>query len=528
MIDAPPAPRPEAPARSTATTAWLRTAGEVALVSGLCLVTFWKGLDDHFLAGDYDWLSLAKFGEGELDALRGPHSSYRRYGGEVFTAIYHLCGEESAFRYRLLLLFLHIANAVLAGKLVSRILGRPGAAWIAAALFAVAPASSEAIHSIAAFAYPIASLLLLSGLLLYDRAVTSGTVAPWAGAVVCFGLALPLREHALAALPIAALLEWLRGGGAAFKTRGPWLRLGTPIAIGLAVLVVRSGWEGLPSVPTSPDYNFDGAMPERLLVTLQRLVLPPVPLDFQQYAAVHKGIGFALLTLVVGVIVLAPPGDRKCGVVLLLAMFVALAPFLPVSGDHIRQRFAYFGTVFAAGVATYLLALASERISPRVSLPIVLAMLAGLLLEQQAEFERDYIDRAEESRARAQAYRMAAPLVRDDDIAIFAGDRDPSLVSSRSTIRVLTGFERRQLVLVKASDPDELHQRIERLRQETNAKGHMRLYVRGKEGYDYVRIADLAEGVDRVFAIESPGSPGPRTFFVLLPRAHEDASRPGR
>ena len=500
----------------------LRTAGEISIVVALSLVTFWKSLDAHFLAVDYDWLSIAKFGDGELKSFGSPNSSYRRYAGDLFRVFYDAFGDTSAFRYRLLLLVVHMANAVLAGKLVSRVLGRPGTAWIAAAIFAVAPASAEVIHSIAAFVYPVSALLLLSGLILYDRAVVSARVVPWCGAMVCFGLAAPLREHALAALPLAALLEWLHGGFAAFKRRAPWLRLGTPVLLGFGFLLARHGFAGLPSIPSSPDYQFDLSMPERLLVTLQRLVLPPVPMDFQQYALVHKSIGFVLLALVLGIIAIAPRGDRRRGFVLLLALLIALAPFLPVYGDHVRQRFTYFGTVFAAGLAAFVISTAAERISPRVTLPAVLAILAGLLLEQQAEFERDYLEKAEESRARQACYLRAAELVKsNDDIALFAGDKDPSIVTARSTMRVVAGVDRKQVILIKARNPEELFEAVEKHRQLTHARGSVRLYIRGAGGYDSIRVPELDVAAKRVFETE-PSDPASRNVFALLPRVAED------
>jgi hypothetical protein len=165
-----------------------------------------------------------------------------------------------------------------------------------------------------------------------------------------------------------------------------------------------------------------------------------------------------------------------------------------------------------------VISIAAERISPRVTLPAVLAILAGLLLEQQAEFERDYLEKAAESEARFHWYPRGAQFVKaNDDIALFAHDKDPSLTTARSTMRVVAGVDRNQVVLIKASSPEELFQAVERLRESTNAKGVVRLFIRGTDGYDYIRIGDLASATKRVFETDS-SEPEVRHIFALVPR----------
>jgi hypothetical protein len=356
---APPLPAP----RPQGLGLW-QSIGELLLIVLLSIVTFWKSLSVPFLAGDYDWLSIGKYGQQEYyGALRQPHHLYGSFSGDVFRWMYGLFGDGSAFEYRLTLLTIHVVNTFLAGKLVARILGRPGTAWIAAAIFAIAPASGEVVHSIAAFVYLIVAFLLIVGLTFYDRAVATGKVWPWAAAMVCFSLAVPFKPHAFAAFPLAILFELLRGNGfKAFKKKGPWLRLLTPIAAGLAVWAVR-GWDPDLRIPPDPDYRLTVSMGERLLVTLQRLVLPPVPVSFHEYGFVHKLIGVAFLAGALVMILTAPRGDRRRGMMLLLAVIVSLTPFLPVDGDHVRRRFAYFGTVFAAGLVAFMVTVIAERVS---------------------------------------------------------------------------------------------------------------------------------------------------------------------
>ena len=49
----------------------------------------------------------------------------------------------------------------------------------------------------------------------------------------------------------------------------------------------------------------------------------------------------------------------------------------------------------------------------------------------------------------------------NDDIALFAGDKDPSIVTARSTMRVVAGVDRKQVILIKARNPEELFEAVE-------------------------------------------------------------------
>jgi hypothetical protein len=511
------APRPPAPASS----GWLRLLAEAAIATALTIVTFGKCLGPRFqfLTPDYDWLALARYGDGELESLKKTLTAYRGFAGALFQSAYHFFGADSATPYRMTLIVIHIINSVMCGRLVARVLGRPQAAWIAAALFAVAPASSEAICNISGFVYPCVTFLMIAGLLLYDQAIEMRSAARWAGAFVCFGVAGMLREHWVTAFPLIVLLEIARAEGfVALRSRGFWLRLGPVVAAGAAILVYRHIVRGAQFLPSIPEYQFDGSMVSRLIVTLQRLVLPPVPLDIGEYIHVHQAIGVVLILGAIYAIFHGSRSDRWRAGALCMALFIALIPFLPVVGDHIRQRFAYFGTAFAAGVAAYSICLASERISPRVTIPIVLAMLVGLELEQQTEFERDYTTAAAEASARIPSYAQAAEWVRsEDDIAFFVGDRQPNFVGISSMMRVLHGVSRKQLMQIKISSFDQFLLKYQEIKERAHARGRHRIFLRGSDGFDYIRVTALEEAIRHVF---ETGVDAPRelTVFVLLPR----------
>ncbi|MBI3818759.1 MAG: hypothetical protein HY286_08725 [Planctomycetes bacterium] len=509
---------PSAPANTNESGA-LRIVGEFAIVLALALVTFWKSLSSFFNIADYDWISLAKFGDSELEFLKKTLTSYRWFAGELFRAAYSVFGADDSFPYRVILLIIHIANALICGRLAARILQRPKAGWIAAVLFVVSPASSEAVHSISAFVYPCVTLLLLFGLLLYDQSIEKGSWMRCVGAFACFGVAAALREHWIAAFPLAILLEIARGHGfGVFKNRGPWLRLGPSVAAGVVFLIFRHVVQGQTLIPRLPEYQFNMSMVSRLVVTLEQLVLPPLPLDFSEYAALHETVGVLLIFIVVVAIAFSNRDDRWRIIALFVGLFISLAPFLPVQGDHIRQRFAYFGTAFAAGIAAYVICLLSERMSPRVTLPIVAAMLVGLLLEQQAEFEREYTFNANETRIRIDKYREAGKLVAEnDDIACFATHVEPNFDAARSMMRLINGVSRKQVIQFKATSSQQLYDKFDELKKQTGAKGMLRIFYRSNDKFEDVPARELDDPIRRIFNT-GDGKPLELTIVTLLPR----------
>lgn len=512
------APEPNAPT-SNPPHGKVRIAAECALVFAIAIVTFWKALPTHFLTSDYDWLAVAKYGDGELEFLKKTLTAYRWFAGELFRAAYSIFGDESAWPYRATLLLIHVMNAILCGRLAARILQRPRAAWIASVIFVVAPASAEAVHSISAFVYPCVTFLLLSGLLLYDRAIERGSPVQWAAAFVCIGGAAALREHWVVAFPLMLLLEISRSGGpGVFKTRGPWMRLGPVIVAGAAFMIFRHVVNNNPLVPSMPEYQFNISMVSRLVVTLEQLVLPPLPLEFAAHATLHECVGIFLILVTLVAVYFGRREDRWRAGSLLFALFLALAPFLPVAGDHIRQRFAYFGTAFAAALAAYVICILAERMSPRVVLPAVAAMLVGLLLEQQAEFERDYTRAAHETRIRIPTYRIASRWVREnDDIAFFVGDLQPNFVGISSMLRVTNDVSRRQVMQIKVTNFDQFYKKFTELRGLTNAKGNPRVFLRGPESYEYIRVTSFEEAIRHIFET-GLDTPKELTIFTLLPR----------
>ena len=75
------------------------------------------------------------------------------------------------------LLVLHALNAVLVYRVGVRLLGAPGAALLAACLFAAAASGSEAVFWVAAASYPLLTALYLATLLFFLRHLETGSRA---------------------------------------------------------------------------------------------------------------------------------------------------------------------------------------------------------------------------------------------------------------------------------------------------------------------------------------------------------------
>ena len=107
--------------------------------------------------------------------------------------------------------------------------GLPHVPWLAAALFALHPAQTEAISYICGRSTSLMALLYLAGL--WAHATAANTQAPWArrlGAALCFALALGVKETAVT-FPLALLLWDVSCGQrwrvALRKARPSWLVL---------------------------------------------------------------------------------------------------------------------------------------------------------------------------------------------------------------------------------------------------------------------------------------------------------------
>lgn len=175
--------------------------------------------DDYNVIVDYptvhSWAALAE-GAGGVRALL--KASY--------TLNWTL--SESAFGFHLVNMALHALNAVLLYRIGRELFGKyPGAVFVAALLFALHPAQTEAVTYISGRSSSLMASFYLAALLLYLKG------NPWSA--VLFVLALATRETAVT-LPVALLLCDLARGKLDWRRQLPhWLVLA---AAGVVLLLV--------------------------------------------------------------------------------------------------------------------------------------------------------------------------------------------------------------------------------------------------------------------------------------------------
>jgi len=98
---------------------------------------------------------------------------YRPFTTLSFLFNYAILGNaDSAAGYHVVNVLLHLANVLLVFQLAQRVLRERTAAFFAAALWAVHPVLTESVANIAGRADLLATMAVLGGLLLYDRALT--------------------------------------------------------------------------------------------------------------------------------------------------------------------------------------------------------------------------------------------------------------------------------------------------------------------------------------------------------------------
>jgi tetratricopeptide (TPR) repeat protein len=124
---------------------------------------------------------------------------------------YHLWGADP-MAFHGLNLVLHCVNTLLVFYLILGFVGRPNttAAIFGAALFAVHPVHVESVAWIAGITDPLASLFLLSSMLLYRRFLDSGRNAYSALSLLCFAAALLSKEAAIFFPFLLVVHDWLQ------------------------------------------------------------------------------------------------------------------------------------------------------------------------------------------------------------------------------------------------------------------------------------------------------------------------------
>jgi hypothetical protein len=203
----------------------LTSAGACALFMGLTLALYWPALDLGFVSDDWYFLrSAARHSLPELFRLRFDPADPQSYhyvpvGEALFWVEYRAFG-LAARSWHAVNLGLHALNAFLAYRLWIRVGLDRSLALAAAGMFAVLFFHYESVLFVSGLYYLLAATWLLGALLCFSAFLRRGGPAPYVGYLGCAAGSLLTIEAGMVAIPLAGLLELMRGPGSG----DPWRR----------------------------------------------------------------------------------------------------------------------------------------------------------------------------------------------------------------------------------------------------------------------------------------------------------------
>lgn len=257
---------------------WLQKNWAVILfLAGLCVLAYLPAFNNGFISDDYVIL-------GRLDSLQYDVLFLFQVPPECFRLTSYLCfgilkfffGYHAAWYYAFNLL-IHLINAILLWKLLTRVTRSSQVAFLAAAFFASIQGHQEAIMWLAAMNETLLGLCLLACLHLWDRDLYG------LGALVFF-VGLFSKESALVFLALLPLLAWRSKGSVRFH-RGYALVLG--IAAAFAFLFHRLSSSNF--MISAGTYAFSFRAVPVLLLSMHRLMFPWIYLAIVLYLAQRRG-----------------------------------------------------------------------------------------------------------------------------------------------------------------------------------------------------------------------------------------------
>jgi hypothetical protein len=365
-----------------------------ALCVAVTVAAFAITLRDGFGSDDFAWLGWAR--QAHLpDVLRifdVWHVGHEMPIIYVAFAVQHALFGLDPAGYRVVSIALHALNVVLVYELGRCLLRSPRAALLAALLFAVHPAHSQAVMWDAAVHHVVATLFYLAALLLFLRTLETGSAGAYAMSLGAAALSLLSKEEG-ASLPLVCLLA------ERLLCAGPWtarrLLKYAPFAVlvsGYAVVRLRASQAS--HLTRRGHYALGWHIPAQLWAYWSALAFP-LPAQLVERAArvawwfpAVRGVaaGVPRAALCAGARLArrrdaatpdrAPdPGPARRLVFVLAWLLVSLLAFLPFTWD-IQSRYAYL----AAIPFSLLVALAAQGAWRRVSSPWrVLAPALALL-----------------------------------------------------------------------------------------------------------------------------------------------------
>lgn len=246
----PPLPQPPALGSAAPALRWLLGPWAAGLLGCLCFLSSLPngltyddvGLIEHNarIESLTDWrgIWLSDWWRVEL-TLDGPSADrdrlYRPLTVFSFACNYAIHG-RTPFGYHLINVLLHGCVCVLVWHLTRRLLGDDAVAGVAALVYAVHPIHAEAVANVVGRAEILATLLIITGLLVLRAARPASARASWRAPVAAASfLAALLSKETAICYPALALLAVATLPAAARPSRRGWLWLGLWLLIPLLI-----------------------------------------------------------------------------------------------------------------------------------------------------------------------------------------------------------------------------------------------------------------------------------------------------
>jgi hypothetical protein len=287
---------------------------------------------------------------------------YRPLQFLIYGLTYRAFG-PSAFAFHLLMVVLHAANTALVYSLARRLFsGRaPGAAWVAAALFALHPIHTEAVNWIAALPDVLVTTFALAGVLWF--AAQEAAPNAWQILAHCaiFFAALLSKETGAMLLPLYAGYQWLRGGRRNWAMYAGMLGM---FALYLALRIHALG--GLAPAQGTFNHLGGGEFAMSAIVILAQYCVAlvwPFGLNFFHVFHAVTGLSWQLAASLAALGAIAWAAVRyrreRVAVFAVIWMAASIAPALNISGvgqNVFAERYLYLPSVGFAILAGLFLA----------------------------------------------------------------------------------------------------------------------------------------------------------------------------
>ena len=279
-----------------------------------------------------------------------------------------------------------------------------GAAFWAAAMFAVHPVHTEVVNSIFNRSEILVSIGMVGGLWWFLRVWPKQTGKAWAGLAAAYFLILLCKESAVTLPALAIGLIWLTGithGRSGIRPLIPVMWLLIPLALYLvfrAAALGPAGGVGSVDGAGNGSLIFDaGRIPQMLAVWLEslRLLVWPHPLQiFHPTPGTSPWIagGLQLVLLAGGVFAFR---HKRPGLLLgLLFFYTTLLPSSRLIGEpgmlpHVAERYLYLPSIGLSLFLALELAALSGRYRPRaisITLSCLILVFAGLTWNRNADW----------------------------------------------------------------------------------------------------------------------------------------------